>query len=69
MEQSLLRQLDSMISSTDDQEIVEVIRYKEILIASPGALRDSLKGAELRPYTIISSRLGEGVTYSARVEH
>ena len=53
MEHSLLRQPDSMISSTDDQEIVEVIRHKETLIVSPGALRDSLKGAELRPYTIL----------------
>ena len=61
IEQSILRQLDSMIASTEDQEIIEVIRHKEILIASPGALRDSLKGAELRPYTIISSSREEGL--------
>ena len=53
MEHSLLRQPDSMISSTDDQEIVEVIRHhNENLIASPGAERPS-KGAGLRPYALL----------------
>jgi hypothetical protein len=53
IEHSILRQLDSMISSTDDFLVVEVVRHhKEILIASPGAERLS-KGAELRPYTLL----------------
>jgi hypothetical protein len=51
-----------------------VIRHhKEVLIASPGALRDSLKGAELQFYTIIvvgrEKRLRIALNVERRLSH